>query len=330
MPSNDKTLLRQWRMLREIRKYPKKSATKELHQVLLDEGYDVTLRTVQRDLNLLSEEFGLIPDFANPQGWSINKDFEFSKIAPFEAVSLLLVEAQLNSLMPGAIASGLSSKFESARKSLKGLSGVDRELFADKITAVPPMLSFVRPEVAEDVLQAVQQGILQSELLECTYQALGKEPKALRIKPLGLVGMGVVTYLVCYINDHTDKRQLPLHRFLSARLLGESFKDGDSFNVHRYIEEGGMQFAAEGSITLEARISNILRNQLMDVPLSEGQSIGDKPDPQGYYSLRVGLIKSWRLKWWILQNAGSIEVLAPQALREEIVSELKAGLSLYR
>ena len=43
------TILRQISMLKMIRKSPRFNLTKEIHQRLIDESFDVTKRTVERD-----------------------------------------------------------------------------------------------------------------------------------------------------------------------------------------------------------------------------------------------------------------------------------------
>lgn len=56
------TLLRQWQMLRMIPRYPLKITAKELHSRLQSEQFEVSKRTVERDLLALSELFPLASD----------------------------------------------------------------------------------------------------------------------------------------------------------------------------------------------------------------------------------------------------------------------------
>jgi len=44
------TLMRQWQMLRLIPRHPQKISTADLKQRLADAGFEITLRTIQRDL----------------------------------------------------------------------------------------------------------------------------------------------------------------------------------------------------------------------------------------------------------------------------------------
>ena len=54
------TLSRQWTMLKHIPAHPRWISTKAIHQYLESEGYDISLRTVQRDLDKTSSDFPLV------------------------------------------------------------------------------------------------------------------------------------------------------------------------------------------------------------------------------------------------------------------------------
>ena len=56
------TLYRQWLMLSKIPRYPDKISAQELYSKLSSEGYEIDIRTVQRDLANLSTLFSLSTD----------------------------------------------------------------------------------------------------------------------------------------------------------------------------------------------------------------------------------------------------------------------------
>lgn len=70
MDALDRTLA----MLRHIPRYPRRVDTVSLRDRLAGMGYVVSLRTIQRDLNKLSERFPLKSDDSKPQGWWWAKD----------------------------------------------------------------------------------------------------------------------------------------------------------------------------------------------------------------------------------------------------------------
>lgn len=64
------TLLRQWAMLDYIPRYPRKVDVATLATRLAAAGYEISKRSIQRDLITLSQVVPLISDDAKPQGLS--------------------------------------------------------------------------------------------------------------------------------------------------------------------------------------------------------------------------------------------------------------------
>lgn len=62
------TLLRQWNILRLIPRQPGKISTREIKNKLQSQGFDVHIRTIQRDLEKLSAIWGLVCDEHKPGG----------------------------------------------------------------------------------------------------------------------------------------------------------------------------------------------------------------------------------------------------------------------
>ena len=61
------SLYRQWQILSRLSS-GKWMGTRELQEILQREGIDITLRTIQRDLNQISQRFPIANNGAVPQG----------------------------------------------------------------------------------------------------------------------------------------------------------------------------------------------------------------------------------------------------------------------
>ena len=69
------TLARQWAMLRLIPRAPRKTTARDLCRQLEQLGHPTSPRTVERDLQTLSNRFALVADDGSkPYGWSWAKD----------------------------------------------------------------------------------------------------------------------------------------------------------------------------------------------------------------------------------------------------------------
>ena len=62
------TLMRQWAILRVVPRYPRRVDAPTICLQLAERGINVTLRTVQIDLNALARAFPLDSDQSKPQG----------------------------------------------------------------------------------------------------------------------------------------------------------------------------------------------------------------------------------------------------------------------
>jgi len=102
------TLQRQWTMLRAIPRLPRVIGTSELIARLDSAGFNVDLRTIQRDLNSLSEVLPLASDQHKPQGWSWLPNagqFDIPGLEPQAALAFLISGAGTS---VGAIAGALT------------------------------------------------------------------------------------------------------------------------------------------------------------------------------------------------------------------------------
>src|SRR5512137_233563 len=100
-------LMRQLLMLDMIPRQPRKISTSELKSRLEEEGYQVSLRTIQRDLERFSGigHFGIGSDDHKPAGWywlPTAGCIEIPRMDPPTALTFKLVNSHLVRLLPPA------------------------------------------------------------------------------------------------------------------------------------------------------------------------------------------------------------------------------------
>ena len=115
-------LLRQWSMLRLVPRYPAKITVQALRQKLADDGFEITQRSLQRDLNELSSAFPIAcDDREKPYGWNWQKDapsFDLPGLTPAQALTLAMAEQHLQNLLPAPMLEQLRPYFRAARQRL--------------------------------------------------------------------------------------------------------------------------------------------------------------------------------------------------------------------
>ena len=328
------SLLRYFDMLCMIPKLPQKISTPELLVKLQGMGYQVDLRTVQRDLNKLSSSH-LFPisstEDTKPLCWfwpEGSSRLQLPLMSSDEALTFKLVETFLESLLPPAIRFHMAEYFKLADNTLKASP---LSCWVDKVRIIPNSLALLPPDIDSAALPVIYEALLKNHCLEVTYQGLESAAKTYELNPLGLVFRNNVIYLVATVNDYLDVKQFALHRFQRAVLTESELSIPVGFSLDSYIAQGEFDYPVNNSsedIHLKIKISHFMKKYLMETPLSQDQHITELDDDM--YQLETNIKDTEQLRWWIRSFSTNIEVLEPLELRTEFAREARALNKMYR
>jgi len=334
MPSSDSgtTLARQWELLRTLPSGPPGLSASDLRAKLADKGFDVSKRTVERDLNFLSGPFPFIPnDNGTPQGWHWVKQargFDIMGMELTEALSLGLMEDVLRQIMPPAFIAALDGKFSMAREKLAALPQNPNARWKDLVRYVPPGLPFHPASPLPDVLPAIQEALLHQRQLQVTYQKAGADhAKEQTLHPLSLIQQGARSYLVASAFDYDTPILYAIHRIASAIVLTETVRRPKGYTLDSFIARGAEQFGGGEEIILKARLSDELALLLEETPFTKDQKITTR---SGVHTLTATVRATWNLHFWILSQGAAITVQKPISLRKHIIAALEEALGNYR
>lgn len=323
------TVARQWAMLRGIPRAPLKITTKELEARLLDEGFEVSRRTIERDLHLLSSQFPLVlDDRSKPYGWSWARgaNFEFMpKLTASQAVALQLARTHLQDLLPKSMHKELVPIFDVAAETLAGSGWKD---WHERTAVVPMGIPHIPPKVSTDVLMTVQSALSHRRCIAARYRPKGsQQDKKYRIHPLGLLSRGPVLYLICTLFDYQDVVQLALHRMLSAEETTDTASEPDDFDFKRYVRTEARSFGSEGKIRLVANFDARAAEHLREMPISIDQSMRELDG--GRVEVSATVENDELLMWWLLGFGRGVRVESPGTLRKAVKVELQAASNQY-
>lgn len=315
------TMLRQWQILRMTPRYPQKITARDLFEKLQAEQFEVTKRTVERDLMALSKVFPLVSDEREkPYGWSWSKDapaFSLPGLSPTEALTLAMVEQHLDALLPSSTLQQLQPYFKAAKEQLRNVPKSDRaKSWLNKVRTVPPTQPLLPPIIKPDVQLSVYEALLMDQQLEIKYLKRGQDTvEEYCIHPVALIQRGHVTYLYCSL-AHNELRTLALHRIQSAIIRGEKAIVPTGLTIDDVIDGGEFGFGSRGNISLETIFYNGAGNHLYETPLTREQTLTELED--GTIKLVATLPNTPQLSWWILGFGDNIEVVQPKSLRKQI------------
>lgn len=311
---------------------PGKIATSTLKEKLADKGFNISSRSLQRDLkDKLSTHFPLVCDDSEvPFRWSFAKGYYFDLPAldTASALAYFLAEEQLRSLLPQSVADQLSPQFNAARNFLANLEGNGLALWVQKVRALPNSKALIAAPISEEIWRSVTEGLLNNKQLEVSYLSRETAKRSqFHLHPAGLVSRYSVSYLVARVEGYEDLRHYALHRIKKAKILAEDAQIDPSFNLDKHIAEGRFSHRKQAEATsLVADIAPSLAWLLRETPLSKQQSIQPLPAgveaPEGWQRLTATISMDKETLWWIYALNNQIRLHEP----EEWVAEIKASL----
>lgn len=327
--NNNNSLARQWELLRIIPNHKPGATSSELTMKIVDKGYVVTKRTVERDLRDLSILFPLMANEETiPFRWYWLKDVssEFGGIEVSDAVSLTLAEDVLKSILPVSMLGTLKPKFELARKKLAALEDLPISKWSSKVAYISDSLTYQPITTHTDILEKIQRALVDERKIEAKYDPVNKHTTKYILNPLGFVQRGVRSYLVATKSDDTSPILFAIQRFRNVEILDIKINKPKDFTLKKYIESGAMDFGVGDTIKLKATVSDTLATYLNETPISPDQKISYKDNT---WQLTATVRYSWQLWFWIRSHGCDITILQPKSLRNEIIESLKLSLKNY-
>lgn len=334
MANNQKSLLRQWHMLKHVPRSPAKISVAQLCDHLSREEFPVTTRTVQRDLKELMSVFPLMLDDSDkPFGWSWQRDgaaFSLPGVSMPEALTLKLVEQQLRNQLPPNTFDALKPHFESANRTLSTVgTETPSKAWLEKVRSIAPMQPLLPPPVNEAVRDTIYSALMEDRQLSLTYKKRDSVEATVyqAVHPVAIVQRGGVVYLVCMFADYADVRTLALHRVQQAHARYEPSRKSAGFDLDAYVASGQFGIVTGAPVRLRASFSRQAGEHLFETPLCREQKLVVLAD--GRLLLDATVPSTRALLWWLLGFGDGVVVLDPTVLGEEIAGMARNMIAAY-
>lgn len=305
-------------ILKRIPRNRKVSAS-ELHAQLKAAGMDRDIRTIQRQLDSLSEEFDIErDDRSRPYGYRWKEraqGLSLPGLSKQESLLLTLAEQHLRNLLPAPMVKAMSAFFNQARTNLGPTTHAHLERdWLSKVRVVSTTQPLIAAELSSSVFEAVSDALYGNRWLELDYRnAHGKRSKA-SVMPLGLAQQGPTLYLVCRFRGFSDERSLALHRISLARASTLTFETPKEFDLQKYDDDGRFGFGEGKRIRLSFRISKGAGLHLLESRLSQDQRVTEAPD---YYAIKATVVQTQLLEWWLRSFGENVWAVRRQKLAAE-------------
>lgn len=328
-----KIFLRQLIMLQNIPRLPQKISTSTLRQILKDNGFEVTQRTIQRDLKSLSSVLpGLqVDEDKDIPGWSWSRETLLRDIPTMDgnmALTFQMVDYFLKNVFPPSVMNQLKPYFDSSKKILDAVDNQGYAHWQEKVRILSRTQALIPASIDEDVISVIYEALFKGRQVRARYRTRSGDEVGYDLHPLGLIFRESVVYLVATIWDYQDPRHLALHRFKHCELLDEDRVSPEGFNLDDYIASGSFDYGEkeDETIKLKALFSDGVGHHLLETPLSEDQKTSVSGN--GDLLVEATVNDSAQIRWWLMGFGDGVEVLEPEELREEFkkISENLTGV----
>ncbi len=325
------TTARQWQVLSQLQRNRWVGTTHVFEQLMMA-GFDISLRTVQRDLNALAKRFPIEKNNANPQGWRWKDDAPLQSLPHMnlsQAVAFNMVEANLTQLLPPVILDELFPWFDLARRQLKN-SKVTHS-WIDRVRIEPATQPLIAPHIHLDSKDNIYHALFYQLQIKASYTRGDKSQASdYTLNPIAIIQRGVIIYLVATRTDDSEAiiRTFALHRFASVEILDSAAKTPDNFQLDTYLDAGGMGFSHPlfselpnrgKNTTIELQFTKQAGKSLTESKLSDDQIVTLNDDDTLTIQATVNLTS--QLVWWLRGFGGGLLNAKPELLYQAVLDK---------
>ncbi len=285
--------------------------------------FEITVRTVYRDLSALSE-IGVPIAAEAGVGYSLLKGYHLPPVMFSEEEACALFVG--GEMVKGFADASLAGPADSALLKIRAVLPREQRDQAERIlqnTAVIAPRGRLRG-LDGKVLQPIQRAMALRRVLRLDYQAAGREAATTRdVEPLGVVFYGNAWYLIAWCRLRADFRHFRLDRIRQLALRDATFEPRDGFSLRAHLEESVRQ---EDRIMARVRFARGAAERARDerfAGLVEERSAG--------HWVEMDFL-TFSLEWlarWVLSFGDAAEAVSPPRLRKLVRAEAERVAKLY-
>ena len=201
---------------------------------LLEDRFNISIRTVYRDIRALSE-IGIPIGFESGKGYFVVDGYFLPPVVftTEEANALVLMESLAQKFGDETTSKSYASAMEKVRATLKGERREQVERLHDQIRA------YIGPEEVrtKEYIGLIQSAITDRKLLSMTYENFEKKRSEREVEPIGLTFYGMSWHMIAWCWDRKAYRDFKVDRILRLDDTGKEFQKDDHEGLGEYIKK---------------------------------------------------------------------------------------------
>ena len=298
-----------------------------VHQ--LAEEYDVTRRTVQRDLRDLREAGFILGEKRRNSRvyYQLQKETGMPLNFPVMEVAAMIFAERAGL---GLVGTPFGEHLRSAvRRLTEAMPQEGRRFFERAAEAYVPLARGHKPyEEARELLEKLHDAILERRICRISYRSPGAEgAKEYEIEPLRLLHYRGGLYVISRVPYYDSLITQAVERFESVEATGETFEPPDHLPIDERVSDAfGVSY--EEPMEMAVRFTEEQAPYIRERIWHPSQELEELPDGRVVLRLRAGGF--YEIRSWVLSFGAAAEVLEPAELREAVREEMGTALELLR
>lgn len=302
---------RQWEILKILDIEPYFKTKRQIMEGLVDKGYNVSEKTIIRDLGVLAIHFGIKYK---------NNKIAYSKegIKPFitsdSAFAFNLVEKVLANIIPEKAIPIIAPYFKVYKDQNKDTESLNTISSKVEFIYSSPLLP---PEIKEHILSDIYIAVLNEIKVNIKYSKDGWEKKKIyTLNSLGIVIKDQHIYFICQEHNKELIMYLPVQRIKEVELLVEKSNIPKSFNLKEYADKNINKWNIDDNSDLldfKAEFDQGIAFIVKETPIAKNQAITKKEN--GNFIIEAKVNDSMHFRYWLLSLGDQVKVIKPKILR---------------
>lgn len=300
-------------------KYPNASA--------LAKNFEISAKTAQRDIEFMRDRLNCPFSYdKNRKGYLYNDDSFFlpmTYLSSDELTSLLLAKNVIKGISGETIKNEISSI-------LSKITGILQK-HTDEADSIDRAFSFQLVQyspVDDRMFKNILGACIKRKQIKFTYYSPGTDENTERIvDPYHILDYMGTCYLIAFCHLRSKMRSFVLARISNLQILDNEFKVQEGFNLKEYLNSsfGIYKGKPKGHVTLKFSPSRARWVKSQVWHKDQKMRLLDN----GSLELSFPVASFFEIEMEVLKHGSDVEVISPQAFREQIKSTAAKILKIY-
>ena len=305
------------------------AAGKHPNCTTLADRFEVSYKTVQRDIDFMRDQMLLPIDYSSAaHGFLYSKpvaSFPLVTVSQGEIVALLVAQKAVEQYRGTIFEKPLQTAFEKITESMQDEVSISMSDLGNAFSFRP--MGAAGQELG--IFSALAECVLNNRTVEFDYHALNK-PKAerRRVEPYHLGCMNNQWYLIGNDLQRGKIRTFALTRLTRPKALKQTFRRPADFSLSKMMKDSFMAFETGKTQTVRLRLDDFAARLASERIWHKSQKLKLLSGGGAEMTLEVGLAPD--LENWILGWGSHAVVLEPPELRSQIASTARTMALQYR